>query len=346
LSVHRAAALGFVLAVALAGGCGLLVPNNLSEVHCVDEGVIGPPACPEGMFCSAGLCRDGPPRAGEACSEGGRCGPGDLCVAAERLGLEGDDFCSHPCCSSHDCGFATGLVCAVVGPGKMCVPGEKLGRVALGARSGGEGCEHDGDCRSGVCSTKGGFCVDACCSDVACGVFDGVCRMEGGGWTCRPETGVKKGYSEKCEGDDECASGLCTEWGDALMRCAEPCCSSVECGSLMRGEVPTNVLCVPRRRGVSMVYACAAFAEGDADRAIGEPCDDDGQCRGGRCVEAAAAPDDTRNAKVCTDVCCTDASCGAPGVFACVPLAGEADASPPDGDEQGFGLQCTRVPSP
>jgi len=234
------------------------------------------------------------------------------------------------------------LLCAIAGPGKLCLPGQKLGRAVLGSGFGGEACDQSGDCRSGACSGKGGYCIDGCCSDVACGVFGSVCRVEGEGWTCRPETEGKKVYADGCEAGGECASGLCAEWSDGKKRCAEPCCSSVECGSIKRLDTPTSVLCVARRSGDAMVHACAAFAEGPANRSVGEPCDGDGQCRGGRCVAEAGFGAEGSDAKFCSDVCCTDASCGAPALFACAPVPPGEPGEPPETAEQGFGLQCTR----
>ena len=43
-----------LLAVA---GCSLLVDDNVDEVRCRDEGVIGPPACDVGEVCASGRCR-------------------------------------------------------------------------------------------------------------------------------------------------------------------------------------------------------------------------------------------------------------------------------------------------
>jgi hypothetical protein len=331
---------------ALAGSCELLVSDTLPEVQCTEEGAIGQPACPAGAFCHQGVCREGPPALGEPCGEGLGCSAGDRCLDPTSLGIDGDEFCSHPCCSSADCGTGAGadMVCVALGPGKTCVPAARLGRFPTGAGFGGEPCDEGSECRSGACSGQGGFCLDGCCSDVECGLFGDACRMAAGGWTCLPRTDAKKPYLFGCGADKECLSGLCVEWPDGLDRCSEPCCSSAACGELKAADGAHRVLCVAKARDKTTVYACAALAGGDAIRGLGEPCDDAGQCRGGRCIDAGVNRPATGGGpafKVCSDVCCTDASCGAPGLFACTPAAA-ASGEPPGADQQGFGLQCTR----
>ncbi len=332
---------------ALVAGCELIVPGSLSNVHCKEEGAIGPPVCPVGTFCQSGMCQDGPPGLGEPCGEDATCGPGDLCLAPGSIGLGGDPFCSTTCCSSADCGVGTGLVCAVLGPGKICVPAELWGRSRPGARFAGDACDKDGECRSGECSGPGGHCVDACCSDAECAVFGGACRESGAGWTCQPEPDPKPKFPAPCEHDDDCSSGLCLPWGDGALRCTDPCCSSVECGKVKVGDLVKNVLCAPARHGTATVYACSVIADGDGNRAVGEPCDGAAQCRGGICLDTAApgtppgAGKGDAPAKVCSDVCCTDASCGAPHLFACLPANGGIQpGAPPGTGGQGFNLQC------
>src|SRR5262249_5078658 len=162
-------------------------------------------------------------------------------------------------------------VCAVLGPGKMCVPADAWGRAPPGDRFAGEACEKGSDCRSGACS-EGGFCEDACCRDAECAAFDGVCRDGGAGWTCQPQTAAHKTFPEGCEFDGDCASGLCVQGKDTLKRCADPCCSSIECGTVKVGSALRNALCVPVRHGGAIVLACASASDGEGDRGIGEPC--------------------------------------------------------------------------
>jgi hypothetical protein len=314
----------------------LLVPGEPTDVRCTEEGAVGPPVCPAGTFCVDGACRDGPPALGEPCSDDRVCAAGDVCFDPASVGLEGQELCSHPCCSSADCGVGTGLVCAVLGPGKMCLPAEGWGRSPPGTRFAGEPCASGADCRSGECSTESQRCADACCSGAECALFAGACRDDGDGWACKPALPEARAYLEPCTEDHECASGLCLDWTDGARRCSAPCCSSVECGDVPAGDFVLHILCVPVQHGPAIVHACASIAKGDAVRAVGEPCEAPSQCRGGRCIEADPSGD-----RVCSDVCCTDASCGAAHLFACAaaaPLAASPSPGAPPG--QAFDLQC------
>lgn len=328
---------------AAAGGCELIVPGDLASVHCTEDGAVGPPVCPYGMFCHDGLCTQGPPALGAPCVEDDLCAPGDRCVEPESLGLGGASFCSRPCCSSADCGAGTDLVCAALGPGKMCVAAERWGRKAPGDRLAGEACGKGSECRSGLC--EGGTCADTCCGDAECAANGGACAVGATGWSCAPDPAGEGAFPHLCEGDAECESGLCVKWADGIARCADPCCSSRECGAVKLADGLRPALCVPVRHGSALVLACAAASEGDAIRDLGEPCEKDAQCRGGRCIEAgdAAAPGEGAAAKVCSDACCTDASCGAPELFTCAPRDGGVKAGSPTGSGgQGFDLQCVR----
>lgn len=338
------AVLAIALAVGLAAGCALLIPGTLTDVRCTTEGAVGPPACPTGTFCHEGVCRAGPPPVGEPCSMDDVCAPGDHCVDLGTWGLTGDEICSRPCCSSADCGAGTDLVCAPLGPGKLCVPADALARGDVGGRSAGEPCERGSDCRSGECSPTHRACVDTCCSDAECAPFGGACRAGPAGWSCEPAAAPKTTYPLACKVDEECTSGLCLAWDDGVQRCSAPCCSSVECGQTKVVDGLRNILCLPVRHGTTMVLACAASAPDGAERPIGEPCAHDAECRGGRCIDAPPSPGGP-SSKVCADVCCTDASCGAPHLFTCAPAAGweeEGAPEPPAGSAQGFDLQCTR----
>lgn len=334
----------------MIAGCQLLVPGTLDDVKCMEEGAIGPPVCPLGTFCHDGVCRDGPPSLGEPCGDDVVCGPGDECLEPEKIGLHGDPFCSRTCCSSADCGVGSGLVCGVLGPGKVCVPHELWDRDRPGSGFAGEPCDRGSDCRSGECAKDAHTCVDACCSDAECATFGAVCRDTGAGWTCAAELVAPKAFLQLCEHDAECSTGVCAPWADGKGRCVDPCCSSTECGKVKLGDVVKSVLCVPVPHGAAIVYACAAVSEGEADRAVGEPCDDAGQCRGGACIETLAedlnrttGTGGSAVTKVCSDVCCTDASCGAPHLFACVPIGDPPlAAGAPGTGGQGFDLQCRR----
>lgn len=348
-SARSLAIASFLPAIAIVAGCEILVPGTLSNVRCMEEGAVGPPVCPLGTFCRDGVCRDGPRSLGEPCDDDDVCAPGDSCVDPAQIALTGDPFCSRTCCSSADCGVGTGLVCAPLGPGKLCVPAELWDRDRPGTRFAGEPCSHDGECRSGACTEPGGYCLDTCCSDAECASFGGICAAAGFGWSCGPALVEPKPPLAGCERDSDCASGVCAVWADGKGRCAEPCCSSNDCPEIALDGGVKSVLCVPIPHGTAIVYACAALADGPANRPVGEPCDDAGQCRGGLCVEVPATDAD-RSAdqgssviKVCSDVCCTDESCGAPHLFTCAPPEGAPPVTGPiSSGGQGFGLQCRK----
>ncbi|MEZ4299475.1 MAG: hypothetical protein R3B70_31285 [Polyangiaceae bacterium] len=331
------------LVAALAIGCQILVPGEPTNVRCTEEGAVGPPVCPLGTFCMSGKCEPGPPALGEPCAGEGTCARGDRCFDPEEVGFAGEPLCSHPCCSSADCGVGTGLVCAVLGPGKMCVPAATWGRGELGEGYPGAPCETGDECRSGVCK-DGRVCADACCTDAECASAGAVCRDEGAGWECGIAPPAAGAFPAACVTDGDCASSLCVKWPDGLHRCAEPCCSSTACGIVKVGDLFQHIGCVPVPHGPSLVLACAAIVDGPADRALGQPCESGGDCRGGRCIEVPAldtSPGAAR--KVCSDVCCTDASCGAPHLFSCQP---SSPSEPPSGASPpppglGFDLQCT-----
>jgi hypothetical protein len=319
--------------LAWAPGCSLLVPGEPTHVLCTAEGAVGPPACPAGTYCHGGACEEGPPSLGAPCGVDGACAAGDQCLQPPTEGVAAPEICSRPCCSSADCGAGTGLVCAALGPGKMCIPSGLLDLGELGTGFAGEPCESGSDCRSGLCSAAHGTCDDACCSDAECGLYETTCRYSGDGWTCQPSADPPKGaYLEPCKASEDCASGLCVKWPDDLTRCAKPCCSSDECGAAKIGSVIAPIRCVPYVRDAVTVHACAGVAEGEANRGVGEPCDGPGHCRGGRCIEAG--PD---GALICSDVCCVDADCGAPQLFACAPVLR-------DGATDGHALELQCVP--
>jgi hypothetical protein len=72
----RAAA--FVASLALVG-CSLLVGGEPVPLRCSQEGLVGPPACDDGLECRAGICQAAgtpPVVADSASGEGGGGGGG------------------------------------------------------------------------------------------------------------------------------------------------------------------------------------------------------------------------------------------------------------------------------
>ncbi|MGK4004329.1 hypothetical protein WMF31_16970 [Sorangium sp. So ce1036] len=322
-----------VLAV-LGIGCEALVDGELGSVRCADkdEGLLGPPSCPEGAVCEGGTCVA--KRAlGAPCVEDGDCRPLDFCLDLSQLDGEGQSVtqpdgerqsvCARPCCSSSDCDPRRDAVCWVPpgGGAGVCRVGRDVHRPEVGTRLAGEACSSPGDCRSGHCSD--GVCVDSCCSDTHCAATGMTCQLTtglisaGSAWACQPPGQGMKGPLEECDVHGDCASGICADLGDLGFRCTIPCCSSEMCPSVRVGDTVYNVGCALLEAGDgATVRACAALRTGGGFASVGVPCGGDDECRSGMCV--GGADDGERS---CSDVCCSDASCGDASRFGCRPYA-------------------------
>jgi hypothetical protein len=309
----RASHLGLALLV-WASGCELLVDGKIAEIHCQEEGAVGPPACPEGSACTAGVCAASTLRA--PCAEQADCAAGDLCLDPATWGGSGAKRCTRACCTSTDCDPDRGSVCvpAPTGAGNFCLPAAAHDRLHIGAGGAGATCAADPDCRSGRCVKE--RCADTCCSDTSCAAGEQICALGSGpddlpGFWCAPAPpSGKAGRYVPCKEDIDCASGLCIPI-DGTWRCSEPCCGSAACESMAEGQKP--LACAPVQVGSGWLRACSAVVYGPATGEVGSPCASDGECRSGDCQE-----------KRCVDVCCTDASCGDPSGFVCRPVTREA----------------------
>jgi hypothetical protein len=208
----------------------------------------------------------------------------------------------------------------------VCWPAAALaGRERPGDGLAGQGCAVGSDCRSGGC--EDGRCVDLCCTDASCVAPDQKCRVrltdlsEHDTWVCgSPPT---ESVSELCKSHNDCSTGLCVAVGDKLDLCAQPCCSSRECSTVVVGGAHYHLACTAVRDGT--VRACAKEVGDAATAGLGAPCKKDEGCRSGLCVSEGAD-------KYCSDLCCEDASCGDQGLFACLPM--------PFGG--GWALRCVR----
>jgi hypothetical protein len=201
-----------------------------------------------------------------------------------------------------------------VGGGNFCRDSRLLGLHFTGQNKGGEPCTSGGQCRSGSCSVEQHICIDPCCSDTNCAGADALCRLgdgvQGSAFTCEQVTEKKQLY-ETCAKDAECSSGLCIDIGDAK-RCSQPCCSSTACGLVEIAGGPRMVSCDNVERDGTLVRACAGIVPDSGIKVVGEPCTKNEECRSARCVIHGEA-------SLCSDVCCTDASCGDPTSFVCRP---------------------------
>ncbi len=310
-------------ALALLGvGCEVLVDGKLGSVPCSDEGAIGPPACPEGAFCRDGTCIDMLPaeRAlGAPCADHEDCGALDFCLDPAVFDDERPRVCARACCTSSDCDPVRDAVCWIPdgGGSGLCRVGRDVGRPEVGTRLSGATCAAPGDCRSGICNE--GACVDTCCSDTNCATSGAACRFTtdlvsaGPAWACQPVGQGEGRYFDECAGNADCASGLCVYVGGTL-RCTIPCCSSDMCPAAP-GDVMQNVGCAEITVGEgSTVRACARPLPDHSFAAVGVPCATDDACRSGMCVKH---PEQTQ--RFCSDVCCSEGSCGDVSSFGCRP---------------------------
>jgi hypothetical protein len=315
---------GLPALVALGVGCGVLVDGSLDSVHCSAEGVVGPPACPEGAQCRDGACVDvgtATPELGAPCDSDRDCGALDFCLDPALFGGDGPSICARPCCSSSDCEPRSDALCWIPdeGGGGFCRLGRDVGRPEVGALPAGARCVASGDCRSGLCIDDA--CADACCSDTNCAGAEASCQLttgvvaSGAAWACQPVDPDKAGYFEPCREDDDCASGLCAMFEDVGRRCTIPCCGSDMCPNAIVDDERVNVGCTEWTAGDgSMVRACTALRRESGISAVGVPCSQDRECMGGMCI-----PSPGQAEGLCSDVCCTEASCGDVALFGCRP---------------------------
>lgn len=341
LTIHRLiGGLGWGAILLGVGACHLVFDGDLGVVRCERDGTFGPPSCPEGETCVAGVCSPVGAPMGAPCEVDADCERPAFCLRPEDFGFEGESRCSRPCCSAAECGRADqGLVCWVPpgSAGALCWPHEPVGRADPGEGARGEACTQDEDCRSGRCD-EGGTCYDTCCSDAGCEGLD-VCRAGaipnedkpggyvGRSWQCGPPpTGGD--VDQDCISDQNCRNNLCDTTpvvSDIEIEvCIRPCCSSRECGDVtVAGEV-FPLACTVSTGGLR---GCSRGLPPTAKGEVGAPCNEDLDCRGGLCMAGDAGEDD-----YCSDLCCKDESCGDVSVFACRP--GQAGST--------WALRCVR----
>ena len=323
-----ARALPALLVWGALGGCELLIDGELPTIRCSREGRSGPPDCPIGDVCTDHICTEpvGPPMAlGSRCDDDAGCAAGSFCLDPTRFAgagafATGKKRCSRPCCSSGDCGdVAAALVCAHadLGGAGYCRKASDVERAAPGLRVAGLACAAHADCRSGLCDLAGDHpaCVDSCCTDTSCSETKSSCRFGeralARGFWCSPPDGAIA-YGEPCATDEACASGLCVEI-EGTMRCSAPCCSAAQCAPMLGRPVA----CADLTHAV-FLRACATLLPTSAVGEVGQVCTTAAGCRSGLC--GPPAPGQTQ--RQCTDTCCSDDGCGAPGTFRCAPQEG------------------------
>lgn len=311
---------GWALCGALAVGCHAIVDGEITEVRCLQEGAVGPPACPADLACQQGLCAPiipGHLGLGATCGRSRDCVEGLFCLDPADFGGKGDRVCSRPCCSSSDCDdAAAGFVCwePDLGGGSFCRSAASIERASPGPGVVGEACTEDTYCRSGLC--KNAACVDGCCAENDCVPLGGTCSLRvkvvssGTSWACAPPV-EKAGLLEPCVVDADCTSNLCIDVSNERV-CSQPCCKSDECPSHAVNGVPGFLACSDVVHKGSFVRTCSQWVPETATGTVGAECTSDDQCRGGTCTPGPSG-------SFCTDRCCVDPSCGDLARFVCRP---------------------------
>lgn len=305
----------------------------------------------------AGVCAAVGRPLGATCEGDEDCPSDAFCFEPESIGATGAPRCTRPCCGAGTCGPPErGLVCWAwqEASGAVCWPHQPLGRAAPGDGPVGAPCTQDDACRSGRCDDVTGRCFDTCCADAGCAGGD-VCRAgvspttnasgpegpvsdEARIWRCGAAPTPSDGEDE-CIADNGCRSSLCAEVDlepvgapESVDRCIEPCCSSRECGEAVFFEERYPIACAVTEAGVR---GCSVVLRSLAEGPVGAPCRNDDECRSGFCLEpedkGGEGGADPRGS-YCSDLCCTDDTCGDPSRFACRP--GEVDDT--------WALRCER----
>lgn len=287
----------------------------------VDEGCIalGQP-CTDSGECVGGLCADTP--VGRICTS--TCDPlrpGVGCGAGFYCGMSGG-------CTGH------------------CLPGEH------GELAHGEECASDTECVSLFCIDPGDGrrrCLDPCRGDAGLCLAGEVCAAGAGacgGCVERELVRARRGLGEPCDGDDECNSGVCHEYG-GISECAAPCSAE---GTCAEGFECREELCIrDRRQGVGGVCLgnadcgdaiCAAQADRHWCTSVcgsAEDCPSGFDCvaAGGTMVCAPVAALDGEDCEVDTD--CASGLCAfSGGAGVCTSLCDARNACAP-------GFECRRT---
>ncbi len=266
--------------------------DTQSEAHNADSGC-------RGLLCAC---------AGDSACDSHVCA-GELNVGPGLYGAAGNaNFCTMPCCTSADCDPS--LVCyaatSSTTTGNYCVPPGWLQRLsALGASIGGDSCNTNANCRSGLCA--GGTCADTCCSTsqattdcgsgTTCGfgAFPGIATFDQNFAPNCSQGGTGRN-GDNCSTASDCASGLCVSLGPLPSSCEDVCRSSTDCSgsgfSCSYGRFRSQ-------NSNTGVYAVCGQAQG-GNGADGTACQHNSDCQSGFCDSTAG---------LCSDVCFSEADC-------------------------------------
>ena len=217
------------------------------------------------------------------------------------------NFCTQGCCTSADCDANT--VCFATGQGgSYCVNPTWLTRgSAVGAGQGGATCATGRDCRSALCDTGAGKCLDTCCSSIgassACtggetcqfSAFPGAAAFDKAySAFCAPPPGTH-GDGTTCNGNSDCQANLCATAGGPGNTCHGACRGASDCGS---GESCAYVL-PPGQVTSPMPIVASCFAS-TGTLTQGTTCNPANDMCQGFCDP---------NTMTCTGVCFANADC-------------------------------------
>lgn len=303
--------------VFLAAGCSLMVPDSIDDLACAANGVVGPPACPDGQFCSNKVCK--------ACHAADRCGDGidDNCNGVIDDGCPTGGSAGDGGTSGSSTGGSAGTSGGTAGTGGT-------GGTVVVPQGLGHSCENDSGCATGTClpweqlneTMSGSICTRPCCSSGSCGGASGgaVCHpaLSGAGMCVmgsdvgRPDVGVLP-TGQPCTSHGDCRSGWCEN--DI---CNDVCCFDSGCSN-------AGGVCRKFTYDLGGVSSRVALVCGEAagSALFQQPCSGDVDCRWNMCYQLDAAA-----AKSCAAPCCSSEDCGPPGLTAtsCKYVTGPLEA--------------------
>jgi hypothetical protein len=268
---------------ALWANCSLVVPGELGQVQCSNEGKVGPPACAQGEICLQGKCME--------------CMMSDTC----NDGVDNDCNGTIDDCTTAGSG----------GAGGQGQSGSAGGLTNLGAPcADNSGCSEDSFCIAyqdlGEVA-PGSLCTKPCCQSSQCGDVSkglvcvptrsgtGVCLP--GSVAQRKKLGVKA-TGEMCLDGSECRSGWC-EGGE----CNDVCCSDVGCPGTKHAFCQRRMFPgMPERDS----FVCSSEKVGNPYADPSKTCSKDSECASNVCGLSVAGT----SFKGCTKSCCNSDSCG------------------------------------
>ncbi len=164
--------------------------------------------------------------------------------------------------------------------------GAGFGACQCVATDAGTGCPDGRPSCGGSCCATGAACVDdgtgtktcaqSCTTSSQCPAAKGCCtQLVAGGAACLPN-GVVAGQTCLCSKTTECASGCCAPQADASGNPAGP--------FVCKGKADGSAYgCCSTAKSCGGGYCCVSLTDVGNEVCV-EPCRDDTQCGGGRCI--------------------------------------------------------------